>query len=71
MSIAIVHSEGVSHEEAMKYYKSVGKTHVEKRNHNQQSIESGLAIMNEKDVMLTRKKIETAYVITKEWNIAK
>ena len=50
----------------MKYYKSVGKTHVEKRNHNQQSIESGLARMNEKDVMLTRKKFETEYVITKE-----
>ena len=35
------------------YYKSVGKTNVEKRDHNQQSTESGFARMNEKDVMLT------------------
>ena len=65
-SNAIDHA-GVPHKEAMKhYYKSVGKTHVEKRDRNQQSIESGLARMNEKDVMLTHKKFETAYFITKE-----
>ena len=65
-SKAIDHA-GVPHKEAMKhYYKSVGKTHVEKRECNQQSIESGLAKMNEKDVMLTHKKFETAYFITKE-----
>ena len=50
----------------MKHYKSVGKTHVEKRDRNQQSIESGLARMNEKDIMLTHKKFETAYFIAKE-----
>ena len=32
-----------------------------KRDCGQQSKESGLARMNEKDVMLTRKKFETAY----------
>ena len=41
----------------------LGKTHVEKRNLNKQSIESGLARINEKDVMLTCKKFETAYFI--------
>ena len=41
----------------------LGKTHVEKRNLNKQSIESGLARINEKDVMLTCKKCETAYFI--------
>ena len=66
-SNAIDHAEGVSHKESMKhYYKSVGKTHNEKRDHNQQSIESGLGRMNEKDVMLTRKKLETAYFIAEE-----
>ena len=66
-SNAIDHTEGVPHKEAMKYYyKSLGKTHDEKRDHNQQSIESGLARMNEKDVMLTHKKFETAYFIVKE-----
>ena len=66
-SKAIDHAEGVSHKEAIKhYYNSVGKTHVEKREHNQQSIESGLAKMNEKDVILTHKKFETAYFIVKE-----
>ena len=66
-SNATDHAESVPHKEAMKhYYKSVGKTHVEKRDRNQQSIESGLARMNEKDVMLTHKKFETAYFITKE-----
>ena len=66
-SNAIDHAEDVSHKEAMThYYKSVGKTHNEKRDCNQQSIESGLARMNEKDVMLTRKKFETAYFIAKE-----
>ena len=55
-SNAIDHVEGVSHKEAMKHYKSVGKTHNEKRDRNQQSIESDLARINEKDVMLTRKK---------------
>ena len=44
----------------------LGKTHVEKRNRNKQSIESGLARINEKDVMLTCKKFETAYFIAKE-----
>ena len=44
----------------------LGKTHVEKRNLNKQSIESGLARINEKDVMLTCKKFETAYFIAKE-----
>ena len=66
-SNATDHAEGVPHKEAMKhYYKSVGKTHVEKRDRNQQSIESGLARMNEKDVMLTHKKFETAYFVAKE-----
>ena len=66
-SNATDHAEGVPHKEAMKhYYKSLGKTHDEKRDHNQQSIESGLARMNEKDVMLTHKKFETAYFIVKE-----
>ena len=66
-SNATDHAEGVPHKEAMKhYYKSLGKTHDEKRDHNQQSIESGLARMNEKDVMLTHKKFETAYFIAKE-----
>ena len=70
-SNAIDHA-GVPHKEAMKhYYKSVGKTRVEKRDHNQQSIESGLAKMNEKDVMLTYKKRETAYFITKELPLTK
>ena len=55
-SNAIDHVEGVSHKEAMKHYKSVGKTHNEKRDRNQQSIESDLARINKKDVMLTRKK---------------
>ena len=44
----------------------LGKTHVEKRNLNKQSIESGLARINEKDVMLTCKKFETVYFIAKE-----
>ena len=58
LSNAINHAEGVSYKEAMKHNcKSVGKTHVEKRNRNQQSIESGLARMNEKDVMLIRKRL--------------
>ena len=49
-SKAIDHAEGVSHKEAIKhYYKSVGKTHAEKREHNQQSVERDLAKMNEKD----------------------
>ena len=66
-SNAIDHTEGVSHKEAMKhYYKSVGKTYYEKRDRNQQSIESGLTRMSEKDVILTRKKIETVYFIAKE-----
>ena len=66
-SNATDHAEGVPHKEAMKhYYKSVGKTHVEKRDRNQQSIESGLARMNEKDIILTRKKFDTAYFIAKE-----
>ena len=66
-SNAIDHAESVPHKEAMKhYYKSVGKTHVEKRDRNQQSIESGLARMNEKDIILTRKKFDTAYFIAKE-----
>ena len=70
-SNAIDHA-GVPHKEAMKhYYKSVGKTLVEKRDRNQQSIESGLAKMNEKDVMLTYKKLETAYFITKELPLTK
>ena len=35
-SNAFHQTEGVSHKEAMKhYYKSLGKTHVEKRDHNQ------------------------------------
>ena len=37
-----------------------------KRDRGQQSKESGLARMNEKDAMLTRKKFETAYFIAKE-----
>ena len=41
----------------------IGKTHAEKRDHNQQSIKSGLARIN---VTLTHKKIETAYFIAKE-----
>ena len=66
-SNATDHAEGVPHKEAMKhYYKAVGKTHVEKRDRNQQSIESGLARMNEKDIILTRKKFDTAYFIAKE-----
>ena len=66
-SNAIDHAEGVSHKEAMKhYYKSVGKTHVGKRDCNQQSTESSLASMNEKNVMLIHKKIETAYFIATE-----
>ena len=44
----------------------IGKTHAEKRDHNQQSIKSGLARINEKDVTCTQKKIETAYFIAKE-----
>ena len=55
-SNAIYHEEDVSHKEAMKHYKSVGKTHNEKRDRNQQSIESDLARIIEKDVMLARKK---------------
>ena len=43
----------------------IGKTHAEKRD-NQQSIKSGLARINEKDVTRTQKKIETAYFIAKE-----
>ena len=35
--------------------------HMLKRDRGHQSKESGLARMNEKDVMLTRKKFETAY----------
>ena len=66
-SNAIDQAESVPHKEAMKhYYKSTGKTHVEKRDCNQQSIESGLVRMNEKDAMLTSKKIETANFIAKE-----
>ena len=66
-SNAIDQAEGVPHKEAMKHYcKSIGKTHVEKRDCNQQSIESGLVRMNEKDAMLTCKKIETANFIAKE-----
>ena len=43
-SNTINHTEGVSHKEAIKHNcKLVGKTHVEGRNRNQQSIESGLA----------------------------
>ena len=43
-SNTINHTEGVSHKEAIKHNcKLVGKTHVEGRNGNQQSIESGLA----------------------------
>ena len=53
------------------YYRSVGKTHVEKRDRNQQSVESGLARMNEKGVLLTRKKFETAYFIAKELPLTK
>ena len=46
---------GVSHKEAMTLYsKSVGKT-CWKKGRNQQSIESGLTRMNEKDIMLTSK----------------
>ena len=64
---AIDHAESVPHKEAMKqYYKSVGKTHVEKRDRNQQSIEIGLARMNGRGAMLTRKKFETAYFIAKQ-----
>ena len=40
-SNAIDYVEGVSHKEATKHYKSVGKTHVEKRDPNQQSTEKG------------------------------
>ena len=66
-SNAIDQAEGVPHKEAMKHYcKSIGKTHVEKRDCNQQSIESGLGRMNEKDIMLKRKKLEAAYFIAKE-----
>ena len=67
LSNAIDHTEDASHKEAMKhYYKSVGKTHYEKRDRNQQSIENGLTRMSEKNVILTRKKIETAYLIAKK-----
>ena len=48
------------------FYKTAGRTHVEKRDCNQESIESGLARMNEKDIMLTRKKFEAVYFIAKE-----
>ena len=66
-SNAIDQAESVPHKEAMKhYYKSVGKTHVEKRDRNQQSIEIGLARMNGSGAMLTRKKFETAYFIAKQ-----
>ena len=65
-SNAIDHAESVPQKEAMKHYKSVGKTHFEKRDHNQQSIEIGLARMNERGAMLTRKKFETAYFIAEE-----
>ena len=46
-------------------YKSGGIIHVEKRD-NQSSIVSGFSRMNEKDIMLTRKKFETSYFIAKE-----
>ena len=62
-SNAIDNAEGVPHKEAMKHY---WKTHTEERDHNQQSIKSGLARINEKDVTCTHKKIETAYFIAKE-----
>ena len=66
-SNATDHAEGVSHKEAMKhYYKSIGKKHVEKRDHNQQSIENGWTRMNQRYVMLTCKKFKTAYFIAKE-----
>ena len=60
-------AEGVSHKEAMKhYYKSVGKKHVEKSDRNQQSIENGWTRMNQRYVMLTCKKFETACFLAKE-----
>ena len=66
-SNTVDHAEGVPHKEAMKHFcKRTGKTHVEKRDCNQQSIESGLGRMNEKDIMLKRKKLEAAYFIAKE-----
>ena len=40
--------------------------HYEKRDRKQQSIESGLTRMSEKDIILTCKKIETAYFIAKD-----
>ena len=39
---------------------------LRQRDCNQQSIESGLARMNEKDIMLTLKKFVSAYFVTKE-----
>ena len=39
---------------------------LKKRDLNQQSIESGLVIVSEKNVRLTHKKIEAAYFIAKK-----